>query len=69
MSSAKGFLHARDFGLPEAPPCPFCDGAETELHTAFGSAISVATYWCRTCRTAFDFFKANPSDANNNNNG
>ncbi|MEJ2538598.1 MAG: hypothetical protein P8188_01225 [Gemmatimonadota bacterium] len=44
-------------GLPETPPCPFCDGTETELMNAFGSHASVATYWCRRCRSPFEMLK------------
>lgn len=47
--------------LPERPMCPFCDSADTELHSAFGSALSVATYWCRACRTAFEWVKWGPA--------
>lgn len=43
--------------LPSSVTCPFCKGEETELHSAFGSALSVATYWCRPCRTAFEWIK------------
>jgi hypothetical protein len=43
--------------LPEAPPCPFCDGRETEIMNPFGSHASVATYWCRTCRSPFEMLK------------
>lgn len=50
-------LRAEDFDLPASPACVFCDGTETELHAPFGSALSVATYWCRTCRTAFEWVK------------
>lgn len=46
-----------DYQLPDHPACPFCDGTETELHSAFGTALSVATYWCRRCRTAFEWVK------------
>jgi len=46
-----------DYGLPENPACPFCEGSETELHSAFGTALSVATYWCRRCRTPFEWVK------------
>lgn len=45
------------YGLPRSPACPFCEGRETELHSAFGSVLSVATFWCRTCRTAFESIK------------
>jgi len=48
---------AAELGLPESVPCPFCGRSQTELHSAFGSQLSVATYWCRRCGTAFDAFK------------
>lgn len=50
-------MDAGDYGLPEGVSCPFCDERETELHAPFGSALSVATYWCRRCRTAFEWVK------------
>ena len=43
--------------LPARPPCPFCDGEETELMSTFGSHASVATYWCRRCRSPFEMLK------------
>lgn len=46
-----------EYGLPERVRCPFCEGLETELHSPFGTALSVATYWCRACRTAFEWVK------------
>lgn len=46
-----------EYDLPERVPCPFCDDDETELHSPFGTALSVATYWCRACRTAFEWVK------------
>lgn len=46
-----------DYDLPERVSCPFCDGEDTELHSPFGTALSVATYWCRQCRTAFEWVK------------
>lgn len=45
------------YELPARPACPFCEGNETELHSPFGTALSVATYWCRRCRTAFEWVK------------
>ncbi len=50
-------MASEEYGLPENPACPFCEGRETELHSAFGTALSVATYWCRRCRTAFEWVK------------
>jgi len=43
--------------MPASPPCPFCDGRETELLNAFGPHASVASYWCRSCRSPFEFMK------------
>ena len=43
--------------LPEAPDCPFCDGVETELMSAFGAHASVCTYWCRSCRSPFELMR------------
>ncbi len=56
-------LSAAELGLPEHVPCPFCEGLDTELHSAFGSQLSVATYWCRRCATAFESFKAGDAAA------
>jgi hypothetical protein len=44
-------------GLPDAAPCPFCDQRETQLLNPFGGQLSVAQYWCRRCRTGFDYIK------------
>lgn len=53
-------------GMPESPRCPFCDGNRTELLNAFGPHASVASYWCRSCRSPFEFLKwsarADPSE-------
>lgn len=43
--------------LPESPTCAFCDGCETELMNPFGGQLSVAQYWCRACRTGFEYIK------------
>lgn len=43
--------------LPTAPSCPFCEGQETELMSAFGSHASVSTYWCRPCGSPFELMK------------
>ena len=43
--------------LPEAPDCPFCGETDTELMNAFGSQLSVSTYWCNRCRSPFEFMK------------
>ena len=61
MAAAR-HLSAREMGLPESVRCPFCERSETELHSAFGPQLSVATYWCRRCHTAFDWLKHRPAD-------
>lgn len=43
--------------LPERARCPFCGGRDTEQFSAFGSAVSTSQYYCRTCRTVFEFMK------------
>ncbi|HSL70463.1 MAG TPA: hypothetical protein VK864_09485 [Longimicrobiales bacterium] len=53
-------MTAAEFGLPEHVQCPFCEQCETELHSPFGSQLSVATYWCRPCHTAFEYMKWQP---------
>ena len=51
---------ASEFGLPEHVQCPFCGGLDTSLHSPFGPQLSVATYWCRECSTAFEWMKWEP---------
>lgn len=48
---------ADEYGLPTHPPCPFCDGHDTELVSPFGSVLSVAAFWCRSCHSAFEVLK------------
>lgn len=48
---------AEELGYPRTAVCPFCGRSRTELHSAFGSGLSVATYWCLRCRTAFEWIK------------
>jgi ring-1,2-phenylacetyl-CoA epoxidase subunit PaaD len=47
----------RSAAMPETVECPFCRGAETEQFSAFGSALSVSQYYCRSCRTVFEWMK------------
>ena len=41
----------------EKVECPFCDGTDTKLFSSFGSQLSVSTYWCNYCHTAFERMK------------
>jgi len=43
--------------LPVSVECPFCGGSNTEQFSAFGSALSVSQYYCRPCRTVFEWMK------------
>lgn len=50
--------------LPEVQedvPCPFCGGVDTRLISIFGSQLSVSTYWCNRCHTAFEKMKRVPT--------
>ena len=43
--------------IPQAAPCPFCEGMDTKLVSPFGGQMSMAQYWCNRCRTGFDYIK------------
>lgn len=43
--------------IPASVECPFCGGSETEQFSVFGSALSVSQYYCRPCRTVFEWMK------------
>lgn len=43
--------------VPASVECPFCRGSDTELFSAFGSALSVSQYYCRPCRSVFEWMK------------
>jgi len=53
--SLRATLHST--AMPDAVECPFCQGRETEQFSAFGSALSVSQYYCRRCRTVFEWMK------------
>lgn len=55
--SSRSRPDATALGLPEHVPCTFCGGTSTELHSAFGPQLSVATYWCLRCHSPFEFIK------------
>ncbi|NIR46726.1 MAG: hypothetical protein GWN99_20180 [Gemmatimonadetes bacterium] len=45
------------YSLPRSVECPFCGGKDTQLETPFGSVLSVAQYYCRKCKTVFEWIK------------
>ena len=51
--------------IPQSAPCPFCEGMDTELVNPFGGQLSVAQYWCRRCRTGFEYIKWEDHDDEN----
>ncbi len=56
-SRAKSEDRAENEALPASVECPFCGGEETEQFAAFGSAVSTSQYYCRPCRTVFEYMK------------
>jgi hypothetical protein len=52
-----GDEHEEFYPLPKSVECPFCRGTDTYLQTPFGSVLSVAQYYCRKCRTPFEWMK------------
>jgi len=48
-------LHSES--LPVAIECPFCGSLDTEQFSTFGSALSTSQYYCKGCRTVFEFMK------------
>jgi hypothetical protein len=44
-------------GLPDSPPCPWCEGRDTRVLSPFGGQLSVAQCWCNHCRTGFEYLK------------
>ncbi|HET8909389.1 MAG TPA: hypothetical protein VFN11_20725 [Ktedonobacterales bacterium] len=46
------------------PPvrCPFCNSAEVELLSLFGSQLLTDQYYCRACRTPFEHLRADADE-------
>lgn len=53
--AADASLHSD--ALPDSVRCPHCGETDSEQFSAFGSAVSVSQYYCRSCRTVFEAFK------------
>lgn len=53
--SASDTLHSS--ALPESVECPFCGGMETEQFAAFGGQASTSQYYCRPCRSVFEYLR------------
>jgi hypothetical protein len=37
--------------------CPFCGSKETQQETDFGTTLAYAQFYCRQCRTPFEWIK------------
>lgn len=37
--------------------CPFCLQYDTELYSLFGQWLSTSQYYCKNCRTVFEWIK------------
>jgi DNA-directed RNA polymerase subunit RPC12/RpoP len=44
-------------GKPDKIACPHCGSTEVELESAFGSSLMSRQYYCRGCRTVFEWIK------------
>ncbi len=43
--------------MADALPCPFCDSADTERASTFGTSLMVAMHYCRHCKSHFEAIK------------
>ncbi len=55
VTRAEAPLHSE--ALPESVQCPFCGGAETEQFSTFGGQASTSQYYCRPCRSVFEYLR------------
>ncbi len=54
-------LRESGFAPPAEPGdvrCPYCDGANVAMDSAFGPTLCRSLFYCRTCRQPFESFKA-----------
>ncbi len=42
---------------PPAKTCPFCGSTDTAKQADFGTSVMVRQYYCRACRTVFEWVK------------
>ncbi len=48
---------ARGNALQPAVSCPFCHSQDTHGEAAFGTTHAYAQFYCRACRTPFEWIK------------
>lgn len=44
------------------PACPHCGSTDVELEARFGSTLMTRQYYCRGCRTVFEWVKWEDDD-------
>lgn len=57
MKKLKDQLDLKPAELPDHPACAFCGSEETEFMALFGQLMMVSQYYCRHCRSVFDWCK------------
>lgn len=56
-TGAARFSAARNTESEEPAICPHCHSTDTERFALFGSQLSTAQYYCRSCHTPFEYIK------------
>ncbi|MFQ5605907.1 MAG: hypothetical protein ACE5HS_21770 [bacterium] len=49
---------------PAKIKCPFCGATETQKQADFGTSIMVKQYYCRACKTVFEWIKWGENESN-----
>jgi hypothetical protein len=57
MGKLGELLNVRPEGAPEHPACAYCGSEDTEFMALFGQFLLVSQYYCRSCRSPFDWCK------------
>lgn len=42
--------------------CPHCGSDDVEVEAPFGGSLMTRQYWCRGCRTVFEWIRWEPDD-------
>ncbi len=57
--------HLDEEATREEVACPYCSSTDTEFFSLFGQQLLTVQYYCKTCRTPFEYIKDDdvPGDA------
>lgn len=47
---------------PEPVRCPHCGSADVEVESPFGGSLMSRQFYCRGCRTVFEWIKWEPGE-------